>query len=67
MCDDLKKILLPRYADESNADWKYVLENSDADPTSCHQRLFRIADLAFKGIDLIHIHSGSAASASGDR
>jgi hypothetical protein len=68
MCDNRLEILLPRYAEESAADWQYVLENTDSDPSGCQNRLYRIADLAFKGTDLIHIHSGSAASSpSGDR
>jgi len=67
MCDDRRKILLPRYAEESADDWRYVLENTGSDPSGCQNRLYRIADLAFKGIDLISIHSGSAAYPSGDR
>ena len=58
------KTLLVRYADESKADWDYVLQNRDIDPKGSESRLFRIAELALKGTDLIHMGSGDFLSAT---
>ncbi len=65
---EFSKTLLPRYAQESKADWDYILQNAEVDALGSQRRLYRIADLALKASDMIVIGSDNLSTArpSGD-
>lgn len=58
------KTLLVRCAEESQADWDYVVQNFDTDPEGSKRRLFRIGELALNGVDTLNVGSGDFLSAT---